>query len=262
MHLFSKNHTDFDDCCYDAQRFVDNFDYLQSKALSSPLESSKPEICLDVDALADVIIGKLTQQKGTVMPYRPPPMQQYSCIYYSGSHLLGNCPLKWCVYCKQMADHGSIECHYRPRVESERRIGQPSQVVPIRPQGEEPNLEVQASLPSTSLDQSTAFGKESEVVSVRYASNHEKKRSTQDSSTQTVPLPNETLESYPKIEKDQDTQTSSEPKVKAEKGTSTEAAWPKKNCYCSECGLDPSTKGLPFKASCKETACKNFIEHG
>lgn len=56
MHLFAKNHADFDDCCFDVQKFDSNCDMLyssSSKNLSVGGESRKN---IDFHALTDLIV--------------------------------------------------------------------------------------------------------------------------------------------------------------------------------------------------------------
>ena len=59
MHLFAKNHMDFDDCCFDAQKFDDNCDHLHNKASSTSSVSGEAVKNVDSNALADMIVKKL-----------------------------------------------------------------------------------------------------------------------------------------------------------------------------------------------------------
>lgn len=61
MHLFARNHTDFEECCFDAQKFVDNCDVFDHKYDPSASTSQSSNQNLDMNALADLIIKMLRQ---------------------------------------------------------------------------------------------------------------------------------------------------------------------------------------------------------
>ena len=54
-----KNHTDFDDCCFDAQKFDDNCDHLHNKASSSSSIFGESAKNIDSNALVDMIVRRL-----------------------------------------------------------------------------------------------------------------------------------------------------------------------------------------------------------
>ena len=59
MYLFVRNHTDFVECCFDAQKFVDNCDLFNHKYDPSASASQSSNQNLDMNALADLIIKML-----------------------------------------------------------------------------------------------------------------------------------------------------------------------------------------------------------
>ena len=58
MHFFGKNHVDFDERCYDAQKLDDNCDFGQLKKTTSSYASSEQGNNLDPNAIANDIIRK------------------------------------------------------------------------------------------------------------------------------------------------------------------------------------------------------------
>ena len=53
--LFAKRHTDFDECCYDAQRLDDNCEFLKIKQSSSLSIYSDTSKNLDANAIVDAL---------------------------------------------------------------------------------------------------------------------------------------------------------------------------------------------------------------
>ena len=84
MHLFAKNHMDFDDCCFDAQKFDDNCDHLYNKASSTSSIFGEAIKNVDSNALADMIVKKLRPESRTNPPYRQYPLRQFSCATCGG----------------------------------------------------------------------------------------------------------------------------------------------------------------------------------
>ena len=86
MHLFAKNHYDFDGCCYDALKFDDNCDLLHSHKTTSSQGGSEIEKGMDTNALADALWRKMKMEQRNSAPYRPYPMRQYICATCGGPH--------------------------------------------------------------------------------------------------------------------------------------------------------------------------------
>ena len=86
MHLFGKNHVDFDDCCYEAQKFDDNCDFGQLKKTSSLYASSKQGNNLDPYAIAKIIMRKMSLEIRNHLPNRWYPLRLYSCGTCGRSH--------------------------------------------------------------------------------------------------------------------------------------------------------------------------------
>ena len=60
MHLFGKNHVDFDECCHDAQKFDDKCDFEQLKKTSSLYASSKNGNAIDPSTIFEDIMRKIS----------------------------------------------------------------------------------------------------------------------------------------------------------------------------------------------------------
>ena len=58
-HLFAKEHTDFDECCFDAQRFDDNCEFLAHRLSHDASESSDTVRNANPQMIADLIVRKL-----------------------------------------------------------------------------------------------------------------------------------------------------------------------------------------------------------
>ena len=102
--LFAKGDTNFDECCYDAQRLDDNCEFLKTRqSLSSTSVFSDTSKNLDVNAIVDALWKRMKQeQRGPMMP-RSYPMRSYGCGTCGGPHPMERCPttnpLKWCDTC-------------------------------------------------------------------------------------------------------------------------------------------------------------------
>ena len=80
MHLFGKNHVDFDECCYDAQILDDNCDFGgQLKKMTSSYASSKQGNNVDPNAIVGAIMRKMRLETRNRVPNRSYPLRQYSC---------------------------------------------------------------------------------------------------------------------------------------------------------------------------------------
>ena len=69
MHLFAKNHADFEECCFDAQKFVDNCDFFKhngdpNQAFERVWEAQTKD--LDTNALADLIMHQSIEARTLV----------------------------------------------------------------------------------------------------------------------------------------------------------------------------------------------------
>lgn len=121
-HLFEKEHTDFDECCFDAQRFDDNCEFLAHRLSHDASESSDTVRNADLQMITDLIVRKLRQDNRTSQAYRgyqqAAPLRQHTCDICHGDHPTKKCrvisPAKWCEYCRKMTNHESNECYYRP----------------------------------------------------------------------------------------------------------------------------------------------------
>ena len=121
MHLFAKGHRDFDECCYDAQKFDDNCDFMTVNANQGSSKSGETNRNADPQAIADIVLRKLRQDSRTNQAYKSHQQAQlraYNCGTCGGDHPTERCrvtnPLKWCDYCRKMTNHESSECYYRP----------------------------------------------------------------------------------------------------------------------------------------------------
>ena len=68
MHLFC--YTDFDDCCFEAQKFDDNCDNLHNKASCTSSISGEMVKNVDSNALVDMIVRRLRPEPRSNPPYR------------------------------------------------------------------------------------------------------------------------------------------------------------------------------------------------
>ena len=68
MHLFAKNHADFDECCFDAQKFDDNCDLLHHKPNQDLKESGESSKNMETHALVDFILQKVRQELNLIQP--------------------------------------------------------------------------------------------------------------------------------------------------------------------------------------------------
>lgn len=59
MHLFAKNQADFDECCFDAQKFDDNCNLFCDKPSQDSIESKESGKNMETNALVDLILQKL-----------------------------------------------------------------------------------------------------------------------------------------------------------------------------------------------------------
>ena len=102
--LFAKGHTNFDECCYDAQRFDHNCEFLRAKQSSSPSsvfsDNSKN---LDANAIANALWKRMKQEQRGPISQRYFPIRSYTCGTCGGPHPIERCPttnpLKWCDVC-------------------------------------------------------------------------------------------------------------------------------------------------------------------
>lgn len=96
--LFEKNHTDFDECCYDAQKLDDNCDWLRNTSSRSASSKDDQDKGVDTNALADALWRQMKTEQRNTSPYRPHPMRTFTCERCSGPHPTERCPngiLKW-----------------------------------------------------------------------------------------------------------------------------------------------------------------------
>ena len=125
MHLFEKNHMDFDEFCYDAQNLDDNCDFGKLKKTTSSHAPSKQGNSLDPNAIANAFMRKLKLEIRNHMPNRSYPLRQYSCGTCGGNHQTKRCPttnpLKWCEIFRRMTNHETIECYYHLREDNDAR---------------------------------------------------------------------------------------------------------------------------------------------
>ena len=91
MHLFAKNHADFDECCFDAQKFDDNCDLLHHKPNQDLTESGESSKNMKTHALVDLILQKLRQELNLIQP---------SHMYDTRVRHQGQ--TKWCEFCINM----------------------------------------------------------------------------------------------------------------------------------------------------------------
>ena len=85
--LFAKGHTDFDECCYDTQRFDDNCEFLRTKqSLSSSSIMSDNFKNPNANAIADALWKRMKQEQRGSMSQRFYPMRSYNCGTYGGPH--------------------------------------------------------------------------------------------------------------------------------------------------------------------------------
>ena len=56
MHLFAKNHAEFDDCCFEAQKFDDNYGMLHSNSSQNSSKAEEKSKNIDFNALVDLIV--------------------------------------------------------------------------------------------------------------------------------------------------------------------------------------------------------------
>lgn len=61
MHLFAKNHTDFEECCLDTKKIIDNCDLFYEKYDPTASTSESSNQNFDLNALADLINKMLRQ---------------------------------------------------------------------------------------------------------------------------------------------------------------------------------------------------------
>ena len=78
MHLFEKNHVDFDECCYGAQKLDKNCDFGQLKKTTSSYASSEPSNDLNPNAVVDVTLRKMRLESRNKLPNMSYPLRQYS----------------------------------------------------------------------------------------------------------------------------------------------------------------------------------------
>ena len=109
MHLFAKNHADFDECCFDAQKFDDNCDLFHDKPNQDSIESGESSKNMETHALVDLILQKLRQELNLIQPshmYDPRVPHQGQT--------------KWCEFCRTWTNHEMFECQNRERYLRER----------------------------------------------------------------------------------------------------------------------------------------------
>ena len=127
MHLFGKNHVDFDKFCYDAQNLDDNCDFGQLKNMTSSYASSEQANNLNPNAIAHVFIKKMRLETRNHMPNRSYPLRQYSCVTCGENHPIECCPttycVKWCNIYRRMTNHETRESYYHPRGDNDARNG-------------------------------------------------------------------------------------------------------------------------------------------
>ena len=68
LHLFAKNHADFDECCFDAQKFDENCNLLHGKLDQDSIELGEPSKNRETQALVDLILQKLRQELKLIQP--------------------------------------------------------------------------------------------------------------------------------------------------------------------------------------------------
>ena len=122
--LFAKNHTDFDECCYNAQKLDDNCEWLRNNNSHSTSSRDERDKGVDTNALADALWRRMKLEQRNTSPYRPHPMRTYVCERCSGPHPTDRCPngnLKWCDICVRMGNHETSKCFYCPKYEADAR---------------------------------------------------------------------------------------------------------------------------------------------
>ena len=273
MLLFGKNHTNFEECCYDAQMLEDNCNFLQSKASSSSTNIIDMGKMLDIDSIAEAILQKMKQETRSNESY---PLRQYFCEFCEDNHPTNRCPsaypLKWCDICWEMTNHESRECYHCPRLVHARKLEQPSQVFPIASHREKPIVGMQLPLLSTSNMRTVEAegtmlleGKRPKMsnhgknISLRnassYASSHENNQPLMQRETEkghvleghaqnTSPL-SESIE--PCMEDPKNHGKRDHHAKQVEKAAPREAAWPKVLRYCSACGNDHLSSDCPLR---------------
>ena len=109
------DHANFDECCYNAQRFANNCD-LQQPRESSPTKIETMVESRDLDAIGEAIFQKMKQETRPTELSNPYLVRHYSCKICGENHLANKCPLahllKWCGICAQMTDHDTRDCYY------------------------------------------------------------------------------------------------------------------------------------------------------
>ena len=80
MQLFAKKHTDFDECCYDAQKLDDNCKLLHTHKDHSSFGASHQEKGVDTNALADALWRHMKLEQRNTSPYRPHPPYETICL--------------------------------------------------------------------------------------------------------------------------------------------------------------------------------------
>ena len=68
MHLFPRNHADFDECCFYAQKFDDNCNLLHHTPNQDLKESGESSKNMEMHALVDLILQKLRQELNFIQP--------------------------------------------------------------------------------------------------------------------------------------------------------------------------------------------------
>ena len=99
MHLFARNHTNFEECCFDAQKFVDNCDFFKQNGDPNASTSDDSNQNLDINALADLIINLLRQDSRLTTNFGRATKDRE----------------KWCNFCAKWTSHEGQECQNRVR---------------------------------------------------------------------------------------------------------------------------------------------------
>ena len=234
MHLFAKNHTDLDECYFNAQRMDDNCNLLQKKSGQDPSVFSESSKNVDVQALVDLIIQKLRLDPKLIHP-----SQSHNP---SESH---QNPTKWCYFCVNWTDHETQECQRRIRYLRE----QSCQTSHPEPRTISNAIEVHPG-PSTSVQTHTkkeCNDKELALVPilpyhVKEELNSEKALMHQPKSTQL----DRALHCYkchgPHGTKDCPLESESD-----EKGKASYLDWPEVMMYCKGCAIDHLGKHCPHR---------------